>query len=139
MPLNALTSIQQPLSNSMNYKYASLALLSTVLIVYLSSIPDISLWGDGSLSEKIIFNLIHIPAYALLTFLWLKVFEKGKNSTEINIVHALVLMAIIFFAIVDEIHQSFVPNRTASFMDIGLDLFGILCGLAFCKKIILFK
>jgi VanZ family protein len=35
----------------------------------------------------------------------------------------------MLFAVSDEIHQSFVPGRTASFMDIGLDLIGILFGL----------
>ncbi|MBN1841424.1 MAG: VanZ family protein [Deltaproteobacteria bacterium] len=119
----------------MNFKYLLLSLLITSLIVWLSSIPDRSLPGSGSLSKQIICNLAHIPAHALLTLLWLKSFvgtRLGKHSFEVN---SLVLVGLVLFAISDEFHQSFVPGRTASFMDIGLDLIGILCGLAVLKAL----
>ena len=112
----------------MNHKYLSLAIFSTLLIICMSSIPDKTLWGNGSLSEQIISNLAHIPAYALLTFLWLKSFA-GTESKNNIIVFSLILSGLMLFAVSDEIHQSFVPGRTASFMDIGLDLIGILFGL----------
>jgi len=86
------------------------------------------MWGSGSLSEQIISNLAHIPAYALLTFLWLKSFA-GTESKNNMIVFSLILSGLILFAISDEIHQSFVPGRTASLMDIGLDLIGTALGL----------
>jgi len=94
----------------------------------MSSIPDKTLWGSGSLSEQIISNLAHIPAYALLTFLWLKSFA-GTESKNNMLVLSLILSGLILFAISDEIHQSFVPGRTASFIDIGLDLIGIFLGV----------
>ena len=112
----------------MNYKYLSLAILSTLLIIYMSSIPGKAIWSSGSLSEQIISNLAHIPAYALLTFLWLKSFA-GTESKNSIIVFSLILAGLVLFAVSDEIHQSFVPGRTTSFMDIGLDLLGILFGL----------
>ena len=112
----------------MNYKYLSLAIFSTLLIIYMSSIPDKIFWGSGSLNEQIISNLAHIPAYALLTFLWLKSFA-GTESKNNIIAFSLILAGLVLFAVSDEIHQSFVPGRTASFMDIGLDLIGILLGL----------
>ena len=123
-----IQSIQLILSkNKMNHKYLSLAIFSTLLIICMSSIPDNTLWGNGSLSEQIISNLAHIPAYALLTFLWLKSFV-GTESKNNIIVFSLILSGLVLFAVSDEIHQSFVPGRTASFMDIGLDLLGILFG-----------
>jgi len=94
----------------------------------MSSIPDKALWGSGSLTEQIISNLAHIPAYALLTFLWLKSFA-GTESKNNTIVFSLTLAGLMLFAVSDEIHQSFVPGRTTSFMDIGLDLIGIALGL----------
>jgi len=112
----------------MNYKYLALAIFSTLLIICMSSIPDKTMWGSGSLSEQIISNLAHIPAYALLTFLWLKSFA-GTESKNNMIVFSLILSGLILFAISDEIHQSFVPGRTASLMDIGLDLIGTALGL----------
>ncbi len=90
-------------------------------------------WPKSSLSEQVISNLAHIPAYALLTFLWLKTFGRKENSGTLSMVNALILIGLVIFAISDEIHQSFVPGRTASFMDVGLDFLGIFCGLSTFK------
>ena len=111
----------------MNPKYLPLAIFSTLLIICMSSIPDKAIWSSGSFSEQIISNLAHIPAYALLTLLWLKSFAETESKNNI-IVFSLILSGLIPFAISDEFHQSFVPGRTASFMDIGLDLIGIVLG-----------
>ncbi len=92
----------------MNHKYLPLAIFSTLLIICMSSIPDKAIWGNGFLSEQIISNLAHIPAYALLTFLWLKSFA-GTESKNNIIVFSLILSGLVLFAVVDEIHQSFVP------------------------------
>ena len=111
----------------MNRKYLALAIFSTLLIICMSSIPDKTLWGYGSLSEQILSNLAHIPAYALLKILWLKSFV-GTESRNNIIVFSLILSGLVLFAVSDEIHQSFVPGRTASIMDIGLDVIGIFFG-----------
>ena len=116
----------------LNYKYLSLALFSTLLIIYASSIPDRALLGDDSLIEQIISNLAHIPAYALMAFLWLKAFER-RNEGHSFVVAALISFGLILFAVSDEIHQSFIPGRSASYMDIGLDLLGIFFGLVTFK------
>ena len=116
----------------LSYKYLSLALFSTLLIIYASSIPDQALLGDDSLTEQIISNLAHIPAYTLLAFLWLKAFER-RNAGHSFMAAALILFALILFAVSDEIHQSFIPGRSASYMDIGLDLLGIFFGLVTFK------
>ncbi len=117
----------------MNHKYAPLATLCAVSIVYMSSLPGHSLLGSGSLSEQIVSNLAHIPAYGLLTFLWLKTFDRKENKDGFLLVNALILIGLIIFAVSDEIHQSFVPGRSASFMDAGLDFLGIFGGLSTFK------
>jgi VanZ family protein len=116
----------------LNYKYLYLSLFSTLLIIYASSIPDLALLDDDSLVEQIISNIAHFPAYALLTFLWLKAFER-RSASHSFMAAALILFALILFAVSDEIHQSFIPGRSASYMDIGLDLLGIFFGLATFK------
>ncbi|MBW1799012.1 MAG: VanZ family protein [Deltaproteobacteria bacterium] len=116
----------------MNFKYAFLGILITGLIVYMSSIPDKSMWGFGSMGEQIVTNLAHIPAYALLTFLWLNSFA-GAEHKPLSIPIMSILACMTLFAISDEIHQSFVPGRSASLIDIVLDLLGILAGLAVFK------
>ncbi|MCD6561640.1 MAG: VanZ family protein [Deltaproteobacteria bacterium] len=118
----------------MNYKYTLFAILCTCVIIFLSSIPDLSIMGNGSLSDQIISNLAHIPAYAVLTFLWVYSLT-GTNLMKYHYSKLIlfVITAILLFAVSDEIHQSFVPGRTASLMDIGLDLAGILFGIGAFK------
>jgi VanZ family protein len=76
-------------------------------------------------TEQILTNLAHIPAFALLALLWLKTINlNAKGSFS----HLFVLSGLALFAVSTEILQSFVPGRTASFMDFGLDLIGIFSG-----------
>ena len=117
----------------MNFKYLVLSLLGTSFIVFVSSIPDQSLLGNGSMCEQIISNLAHIPAYGLLTIFWLKTFESKKSRSQFFKFNGLVLIGIALFAVSDEIHQSFVPGRIASFLDLGLNTVGILSGLSVFK------
>ena len=113
----------------MNFKYLLFSLFNTGLIIYVSSIPDRSFWGNGSMSEQVISNLGHIPAYGLLTFLWLKAFDRRKSKSRFFKVNALIFISLLLFAVSDEIHQSFVPGRSPSCIDVGLNITGILFGL----------
>ena len=110
---------------TISYRYAFLALVSTLLVIYMSSIPDRSYLSIGSATEQILSNLAHIPAFAFLTYLWLKAFNSNWNRLLSNL---LTLSGLVLFAISTEFLQSFVPGRTASFMDLGLNAIGILSG-----------
>ena len=114
----------------MNLKYLLVSLIAMCLIIYASSIPGKPLWGNGSMAEQVISNLVHIPAYALLSFLWLKTFDKMRPRIQFLKVNALILTGLLLFAVSDEIHQSFIPGRTASYIDVGLDIAGIFLGLS---------
>ena len=116
----------------MNLKYVILATASTLLIIYVSSIPQHSFSGTGSLNEQILSNLLHIPAFAVLTFFWLKSFKRGRYKERHFLYNSLILLGVFLFSISDEIHQSFVPGRTSSLMDIGLNVLGIFIGLGAC-------
>jgi len=91
----------------------------------MSSIPDRSYLGVSSTTEQILSNFAHIPAFALLALLWLKTFNLNGNRLLSNL---LILSGLVLFAISTEFLQSFVPGRTASFMDLGLNVIGILSG-----------
>jgi len=114
----------------MNYKYAALTALSAVAITYMSSIPDYSVFGSVALIDQLFSNLAHIPAYAVLSFLCFKSFKKKEDRKHIFMINGLICFALLLFAISDETHQSFVPGRIASLMDIGLDIVGIVVGFA---------
>ena len=117
----------------MKYIYPVLALGLTILIVYFSSIPDIVIVKPGSRADQILSNLAHIPAYGILTILWIKSFNGTLAYRNHIFVNMLILAGLVLFSVSDEIHQSFVPGRTASIMDVGLDLGGILLGFGVMK------
>ena len=105
------------------------ALLGTLLIICASSIPDISIVASNNSLDRTLSNLAHIPAFALLAFLWFRAFPKTQNNkTEL-----LLIVGLILFAISDEVHQSMIPGRTAAISDIVLDLIGIFLGFAAYK------
>jgi VanZ family protein len=59
----------------------------------------------------------HIFVYAVLHFL---IWRTNKRSLFIPILLAFA------YALIDEFHQSFIPGRTATIIDIGFDSMGIL-------------
>ena len=117
----------------MKYIYPVLALGMTILIVYLSSIPNFVILKSGSRTDQILSNLAHIPAYGILTILWIKSFNGTFANRNYIFVNILILAGLVLFSVSDEIHQSLVPGRIASIMDVGLDLIGILLGFGVLK------
>lgn len=105
------------------------AIILTLSITWMSSMPAGTMGGTGSPGEQIASNLLHIPAFALLSFLWIKAFGLESANRKGN-KKALVwlLLALACFGALDEVHQSFVPGRFPSFMDFSLNLLGILAG-----------
>lgn len=96
-----------------------------LLIFWQSSFPSIAStsWlpqgGD---------KVLHLGGYALLAFLAARNLRQEKplfTRTKIRI------MAIVFtslYGLSDEIHQAFVPSRTASGMDFLADVLGSILG-----------
>ena len=111
-----------------NFKYAPFALGLTLMMAYASSIPEHALWGNKSPVREVLFNFAHIPSYALLTVVWLKTFERPTISKHWLVIRIIILMGLAFFAFLDEMHQSYVPGRTADCLDAAADLLGILIG-----------
>ncbi len=88
------------------------------LIFALSTTPDLST-GLGAW-DTLLRKLGHITIYGVL---WLTLARAARWR------HPLLVTAIaILYAISDELHQSFVPGRHGSPLDVAIDAFGI--GLA---------
>lgn len=71
----------------------------------------------------------HFTEYTILGslfFLNLKSRQKPKNSTSINILLSLIFSFL--YACTDELHQIFVPGRSAQFRDILIDTLGASFG-----------
>jgi VanZ family protein len=74
-------------------------------------------------------KLGHWSEYFVLAVLMLRALrnETGKKWELRHAVHTLVF--ILLYALSDELHQTFVPSRTASFGDVMIDVVGGICGI----------
>ncbi|OHB32292.1 MAG: hypothetical protein A2X84_05920 [Desulfuromonadaceae bacterium GWC2_58_13] len=98
-------------------------------IFLLSSIPGQV--DDGLLKiltdlDPKLQNLLHIPLFGLLQFLWLRSFEKiGRTGPAIWAICAGITLG---YGMLDEFHQLFVPGRYASLLDMLLNGVGAVLG-----------
>jgi len=100
------------------------------LIFISSSIPM-----DGE-SERLKFlmeltptvqNLLHIPLFGLLAYLWLNALTKNRCPAKKKLIIAIIIT--LSYGLLDEFHQSFIPGRYASLSDIILNIIGIITGV----------
>ena len=97
-----------------------LAVLIAAEIFLFSSISGFGLPEEGGLKVSIIY---HFSVFFLLNFFLLISFNGNKSIKFRYLVAALILSFI--YAVLDEIHQLFVPFRYADFGDIMIDNIGI--------------
>lgn len=85
--------------------------------------------------NKIIRKCAHFSLYMVLgicVMLLLNSFEI-KNTKQI----VITLLFGVIYALSDEFHQSFTPDRTPSILDVMIDSFGIIIGI--CIVLIIIK
>lgn len=99
------------------------------IIFYLSSIPDLSLQGDLASLDFVLRKLGHISVFAVLMIFW-------KLNTKNTMVAAVLTLA---YAMIDELHQSVVPGRNGTAIDVLIDCVGIFVGLWVYKVVIGWK
>ena len=73
-------------------------------------------------------KLAHIGAYALLGFLFFRAFQSTSIWKSAVLIVILSALASSMFGISDEIHQHFVPSRTADIVDVLADVAGSFLG-----------
>jgi VanZ family protein len=103
------------------------AAAQAALIFVLSSQPDLRL-ADEPLLDFILHKAGHLAVYAILGALvaWaLDVPGATRSRTW-----ALAAVACLVYAATDELHQGFVAGRHPTPVDVAIDMFGALLGLA---------
>ena len=110
--------------------YTVLTIGYMFLITLLSHVPQ---EGLPKLDLDGIDYFFHFAEYSILGFLLFK----SITSDELLTFHPFYgsLLIGISFAILDEFHQSFVPGRHMSSIDMIFDSLGILCGTFICSRI----
>lgn len=83
-----------------------------------------------ALAHLVVRKVGHVVEYAILAALWFRALYAGRRLPSTQ--SALTALAIsVAWAIVDEVHQSFVPSRTGSSLDVVLDSTGATLALVF--------
>ncbi len=103
------------------------AIFCGIFIFSVSSLPGKNI-PEFFPYQDIVFHAGIYGVFALLISRLVKVY----NPARTKIWQLLFVLGIIFvFALTDEFHQSFVPNRTASVLDIGIDCLGAVIAAFF--------
>ena len=71
---------------------------------------------------------IHTGEFAVLSVLTFRVL-RAYGSMQTSMLWIVTLMVSIIYGVTDELHQSFVPGRVPSWIDLGYDMLGALVGL----------
>ena len=112
--------------------YTIVTVLYMFFIAYLSHIPQDDLPAERSGIENIDL-LFHFVEYSVLGFLLFQSIYVDK-LLAFNPLRGSILIGILF-ALSDEYHQSFVPGRHMSMMDMIFDSLGIIFGSSLVSRI----
>jgi len=74
-------------------------------------------------------KVLHFVAYALLGALFLRAFKTSRIKNNVRFILILSVLLPFLYGISDEIHQHFVPHRSADLMDVLADILGGLMGV----------
>jgi len=99
-------------------------------LLALSLKPAISS-GEPSYIREMFHNLLHVPAYATLTFFCFCFLGRGKNKVKESF--GVFTFSFLYGAFM-EILQGFVPGRNPSLYDLALNAAGILLVIFLLKK-----
>ena len=105
------------------------------LIFYLSSLPhpdeDLPKFLFETLGDKI----LHVIEYAVLAFLCYRAFRRAAGSSAAAYAVVLAVVTASLYGATDEVHQAFVPFRTATWLDWLADTAGGMIGAVAARHI----
>ena len=94
------------------------------LIFALSSVPDLGTGLGGW--DLLLRKIAHAGEYAVLALLLVRATEH----------RAVALVVTILYAVTDEVHQTFVPGRHGSPVDVAIDSLGAVIGVLVAPRIL---
>lgn len=97
------------------------------LIFYLSAQPDLP-QAPGPWLDKLIKKAGHAAGYGILSLLYLRALSRGGAPTDR--LRLLSLILAVAYGASDEFHQSFVPGRHCSAVDVLIDGAGATLAMA---------
>lgn len=107
-------------------------LIYCLLIYIQSSYPSPQSLPDIPYMDKV----LHVTAYALLGALFLRAFKASRIKHNFKLAITISILLASLYGISDELHQYFVPTRTADIMDVMADILGIVMGVSIYHMIV---
>jgi len=98
-------------------------------IFYFSSRPDPLEFLPPSRYTSSIDKIAHVSEYAVLAFLLYRALKKRGGPYSVPPHFSTSALIAFAYAVLDEIHQEFVPGREMQLIDLGYDLVGIIAAL----------
>ena len=105
-------------------------ILSYFAIFYFSSLSYIPILDHFD-------KVLHFTAFFVLTVLTLRTFYYRRHDAVKHRVYAFIIVTL--YAISDEVHQLFVPNRFFDYWDWFADLLGAITALVLFSRILKFE
>ncbi len=86
-----------------------------------------------NLLKEVLHNLLHVPAYTVLTLLVMMTVDALGRALTRRVVIEAVAIAVLYGSLI-EILQGYVPGRTSSFLDVLLNFCGALLAVVVAKS-----
>ena len=104
------------------------------LIFYLSSLPHPDEELPKFLFETLGDKFLHVVEYAVLAVLCYRAFRRAAGPSAGQYALALTIVAASLYGATDEVHQAFVPFRTAAWSDWVADTAGAAIGAVIAAR-----
>ncbi|MFE8701827.1 VanZ family protein [Cytobacillus sp. FJAT-54145] len=113
--------------------FTALPFAYMILIWTLSSLPHNAVVElPDSAVDRFIKESLHLVEFGILYLLFVFLFlNRGTFNEKISMICAIVAG---LYGVVDEIHQSFVPYRSASIIDVIKDVIGVVVAYIIIKR-----
>ena len=118
--------IRSLLVNSL-FRYWLPPVLWMGLIFILSAQPTLPHHPD-TLLDSILKKASHVMEYGLLAFLLWRALSRGQGTLSWSALVTAFVVSVLY-AVSDEYHQTFVPGRNGTPVDVGIDAVGALVAL----------
>ncbi len=102
-----------------------------MVIIFIGSSHSNVALSESPSKDNLMKNLAHIGEYAILAFFIFRALYNREKSFFSKHTWFWVLIGAILYGVSDEVHQMFVPTRTAYLGDILMDGVGAGVGLLF--------
>jgi VanZ family protein len=109
--------------------------VATFLCIYFSAQTNVDLPKVTNFDKLVHFGAFFIYGLSLQVAFFAVFQNSNKSNNSNKKFAALVIIFGFLFALSDEIHQYFVPNRNADILDLVVDFIGITFSLIFLKLI----